>query len=113
MSKRNSLAKLAKKVREKKETKADTSFSTSVVITERESSQAIPSSAKGVVIREKLPWIEEAPSTLPIKKGDIDDSKGKEKEMPSPDAKKAKSNKTASETTRPLELCKYPSTRPT
>ena len=100
MSKRISLAKLAKKVEEKKETKAATSSTTGVVITYWESSKAVPSSTKGVVIQEKQPW-EEIPSTLPIKKGEVDDVKGKEKKMPLPDAKKAKSNKTVSGTTRP------------
>ena len=63
MSKRISLAKLSKKVEEKKENKAATS------------------STIGVVIQEKLPQ-EEVPSTSPIKKGEVDNSKGKEKEMP-------------------------------
>ena len=56
------MAKLAKKLEEKKETKAATSSTTSVVIW------------------EKYPK-EEAPDTSPTKKGEVDDSKGKEKEM--------------------------------
>ena len=36
--------------------------------------------------------------------GEVDDSKGKEKEMPMPDAKKAKSNKMGSRTACPLPL---------
>ena len=75
------MEKLAKKVEEKKEAKV------------------APSSTKGMVIREKRTR-EEAPDSSPIKKGAVDDLKGKEKEMPLLDAKKAKSNKTVSGTTR-------------
>ena len=89
------MEKLTKKVGEKKETKVATSSITDVVIIDWESSQVIPSSTKGVVIQEKWPRME-TPSTSPIKKGNVNNSKGKEKEMPPLDAKKAKTNKTAS-----------------
>ena len=55
MLKRISLAKLVKKVEEKKETKVATSSTTGVVITDWESSKIVLSSTKGVVIWEKRP----------------------------------------------------------
>ena len=76
MSKRISLAKLTKKVEEKKETKVATSSSTGMVITDQESSKATTSSTKGVVIWEKQS-LEKALDTSPIKKGEVDKLKGK------------------------------------
>ena len=73
MSKRISLFKLAKKVKEK---------------------NVVTSSSKGMVIHEKRPR-DEAPDSLPIKKGKTNNSKGKETMLP-PKAKKAKSSRSTS-----------------
>ena len=55
MLKRISLAKLGKKVEEKKETKVVTSSTLGMVIKDRESFKVALSSTKGMVIREKRP----------------------------------------------------------
>ena len=70
MSKRISLAKLTKKIKEKKD---------------KEGSKAATLSTKGVVIWKKRPQ-EEAFDSSPVKKGKFDDSKGKEA-MPPLEAK--------------------------
>ena len=77
MSKRINLAKLTKKLDDKKD---------------KEGSKVVASSNTGVVIREKWPW-DEVPDLSPNKRGQIDDSKGKEALLPSK-AKKSKSIKT-------------------
>ena len=105
------MANLTKKVEEKKDTKVATYSTIGVVIKDQKSSKATPSSTKGVVIREKRPR-EKAPNTSSIKKGEVDDSKGKEKEITLPNSKKAKSNKTTSGTTRPPALGEGTSARP-